>query len=126
MNFDDAALLLTKKKARVSTGLFRYDLSYDGLLPATAAAVAAAEAAATAATAAIATATAAAAAAEATAAARTSATATGAGTILRFIDAQRTTTHGIAVQRLDCAGRIFLRHFDKAETARTTRITIDR
>ena len=82
-----------------------------GFLPATAAAVAAAES------------TAAATAAESTA--RTT-TATGAGTILSLVHTQRATAHRVAVQGLDRTSRIFLRHFDKAETARTTGITIDR
>jgi hypothetical protein len=86
-------------------------------LPATAATTAA-----TAATAAIATATAAAA-AEAT---RTSTTATGAGTILRFVYAQRATAHRVAVQSLNGASCVILTHFDEAETTRTTRITVDR
>jgi len=87
-------------------------------LPATAAATTA-----TAATAAVATATTAAAAEAAT---RTTATATGAGTILRFIDAQRATAHRVAVEGLNGASCVILTHFNKAETARTTGITIDR
>jgi len=85
-------------------------------LPATAAA-----ATATAATATVATATAA-----AEAATRTTATATSAGTILRFIDAQRATAHRVAVEGLNGASCVILTHFNKAETARTTGITIDR
>jgi hypothetical protein len=87
-------------------------------LPATAAATTA-PAAAT-----VATATAAAA-AEAT---RTTAAATAArtGTILRFVNAQRATAHRVAVEGLNGASRVILTHFNKAETARTTGITIDR
>ena len=88
-----------------------------------AAAATAAVAAATTAAAAIATATAATAAiAAATAAART----TRAGTILRLVDAQRTTPHGIAVQRLDRPGRIGLGHFNETEAARAARFAVDR
>jgi len=85
-------------------------------LPATAATTTA-----TAATATVATATAA-----AEAATRTTATATSAGTILRFIDAQRATAHRVAVEGLNGASCVILTHFNKAETARTTGITIDR
>ena len=103
-----------------------------GFLPAAAAtaAVAAAESTAAAATAAI---TAAVAAAESTAAAttaetaaRTTAAATGAGTILSLVHTQRATAHRVAVQGLDRASRVILRHFDEAETAGTTGVTIDR
>jgi hypothetical protein len=102
-----------------------------GFLPAAAAAVAAAESTAAAAAAAITAAafaaaesTAAATAAESTA--RTTTAATGAGAILSLVHTQRATAHRVAVQGLDRTSRIFLRHFDKAETAGTTRITINR
>jgi len=86
-------------------------------LPATAAATTATAGAATVATATAATPT------EAT---RTTATATSAGTILRFVDAQRATAHRVAVEGLNGASRVILTHFNKAETARTTGITVDR
>jgi hypothetical protein len=86
-------------------------------LPATAAATTA-PAAAT-----VATATTAAA-AEATR--TTAATAARTGTILRFVNAQRATAHRVAVEGLNGASRVILTHFNKAETARTTGITIDR
>ena len=113
-----------KEKARVAAGFLvrsAVGLSWVDRLPATATTTAA-----TAATAAIATATAATAAVATATAARTTATTTGAGTILRFVDAQRTPAHGVAVQRLDRTGRIILRHFDEAEAARTTGITVNR
>src|SRR5687768_14261242 len=50
----------------------------------------------------------------------TAAPATAAGLVLRLIDPQRTTTHLLTVHVLDGAGRIGTRHFDKAETTRTT------
>jgi hypothetical protein len=64
-----------------------------------------------------------------TAAARTTATtaaAAGAGTILRFVDAQRTSAHVEAVQRLHGALCISLRHLDEAEAARPTGFTVGR
>lgn len=81
---------------------------------------------AAAATAAVAAAESTAAATTAETAARTTAAATGAGTILSLVHTQRATAHRVAVQGLDRASRVILRHFDEAETAGTTGVTIDR
>jgi hypothetical protein len=76
---------------------------------------------------AVATATAAATAvsAEAATAAWTS-TPAGAGLVLGFVDAQLTTTHFVAIQALNGAGRIGLAHFDEPESAGTAGLTIGR
>jgi hypothetical protein len=63
-------------------------------------------------------------AAAATAAGATAATA--AGTILRFIDAQRASAHVEAIQRFHCLLCFRLGHLDETETARAARITIRR
>jgi hypothetical protein len=97
-----------KEKGPVLTGPFRVRReTREALLPATTAA-----------------ATTAATAAEATTATRTAATATGAGLVLRFIDAQGTTVHGVAVERLDGAGSVSLRHFHETEAARAASLAI--
>ena len=82
-------------------------------------------AAAAAATTAVAAATTAAAAAAAVAAATTAA-ATAAGLVLRFIDAQSTTAHVLAVDGLDGARSISLAHLDEAEAAGATGFAIHR
>ena len=57
-------------------------------------------------------------------AARTATTAAAALTLLRFVDAQRTTAHVLAVQGLDGTLCVGARHFDEAEAARTAGFTI--
>jgi hypothetical protein len=65
--------------------------------------------------------TAAAAATTATATART--TAAG-GTLLRFVNTERTPAHVFAIQRLNGASRIGAGHFDEAEATWTSRFAI--
>jgi len=67
-------------------------------------------------------------AAAAATAARTSAAAaaTSAGLVLGFVDAQLTTTHIVAIQALNGAGRVGLAHFNEPETAGAAGLTIGR
>jgi hypothetical protein len=90
-----------------TAGLFIICIDSSDRLPATATTAAATTTARTARTA-------------ATAAATTTATLT----FLRFIDAQRTTTHVLAIQGLDGALCIGAGHLDKAKATRTTRFAI--
>jgi hypothetical protein len=60
----------------------------------------------------------------ATTAAWTSPATTRAGLVLGFVDAQLTTTHFVAIQALNGAGRIGLAHFDEPESAGTAGFTI--
>ena len=53
-----------------------------------------------------------------------STTAAAALALLRFIDAQRTATHVLAIQGLDRALCVCARHFDEAEAARAARFAI--
>jgi hypothetical protein len=66
------------------------------------------------------------AAAAATTAARTSAAAASAGLVLGFVDAQLTTTHIVAIQALNGAGRVGLAHFNEPESAGAPGLTIGR
>jgi hypothetical protein len=72
------------------------------------------------------TATVAAEAAAAATAARTSAAAASAGLVLGFVDAQLTTTHIVAIQALNGAGRVGLAHFNEPESAGAAGLTIGR
>src|SRR5688572_5931430 len=60
----------------------------------------------------------------AAAGATTAAAATATLPFLRLVDAQRTASHVLTVQRLDGALCVRSRHFHEAEAARTTRLAI--